>query len=64
MISRRSRTLRSSRTLPGQLYSRSAAMAAGVDLLQAPAVLPRQLLQEVLGEPRDVVAALAQRPAR
>ncbi len=57
----RSMTFSSSRTLPGQSYSRSRSSASGVEFEIAAAVLLPVLLEEVLHQQRDVVLALAQR---
>ena len=61
IITSRSTQLRSSRTLPGQGWAASAASAAGVKRFGAERGAGRRSRQEVLGEQRDVPAALAQR---
>ena len=60
MISSRSTALCSSRTLPGQLCCCSRAIASGANRLSRP-VLAGQGGHEVLGQPRHVVGAIAQR---
>ena len=55
----RQRTLRSSRTLPGQSWAARRARAAGVSVARPD--LPRELLEQHAGDGRDVAAPLAQR---
>ena len=55
MITSRSITLRSSRTLPGQGSCAAPSRRLGVERFGAAAVLARELRHEVLGEQRDVL---------
>ena len=57
----RSTTFSSSRTLPGHEYASSCRTRLVAEALEPPVVLGRVDAQEVLGEHRDVLAALAQR---
>jgi hypothetical protein len=57
----RSMALRSSRTLPGQACATRAGHRLGAEAAHAPADLLAHPREEVLGEERDVVGALAQR---
>ena len=57
----RSMTFLSSRTLPGQRYVFSRAMAAGVTVLARFPYSTRKIGDEVLNEQRDVFSTLAQR---
>ena len=56
-------TLCSSRTFPGHGYRRSSSIASGETLPHVLAQLPAEPPDEVLDQQRQVVAAVAQRPA-